>query len=162
MPETVRKLRPALHSEFIVKSVSWESRDADAARAIRMDVFVREQKVPAELELDQSDQTAYHVLAFDAAGEPCGTGRLFADAEHPECAHIGRMAVLPAARGSGCGRSLLRALIAEARRREFEKAVLSAQTHALAFYSREGFVPYGEQYVEAGIPHQDMELNLRT
>ena len=149
-----------MKSTYTVKSVNWRSPDADAARDIRMQVFVAEQQVPAELELDATDDAAYHVIAVNAEGTPCGTGRLFPDATHSDCAHIGRMAVTITARGTGCGAAILHALIQEARSRGFAKVVLSAQTHAKAFYTRHGFSPYGAEYLVVGIPHQTMELDL--
>src|SRR5262245_22009680 len=131
---------------YTVQPVSWQSREADAAREIRTRVFVHEQNVPAELELDETDVLAHHVIAVNSSGEACGTGRLFPDKKQPELGHIGRMAVLAASRGSGCGSAILDALIKEARRHGFVKVVLSAQTHAVEFYARHGFTPYGDEY----------------
>ena len=102
-----------VRSEYTVRIIEWSSPDAEAAKRIRFEVFVDEQRVPAELELDHIDSTACHVLAFDREGRPCGTGRLFADPDHPNCAHIGRMAVVQQVRGTGCGSALLTSLIEE-------------------------------------------------
>jgi predicted GNAT family N-acyltransferase len=95
-----------------------------------------------------------HALARDAAGRALGTGRLLPDG------HIGRMAVLPQARGQGVGAALLRALMQAARDRGEREVALSAQTHAIAFYERFGFVVEGEEYDDAGIPHRMMRLVL--
>jgi predicted GNAT family N-acyltransferase len=81
-----------------------------------------------------------------------GTGRLLPDG------HIGRMAVLRQARGAGVGSALLRALMQAARARGDREVMLSAQTHALPFYERFGFVAEGEAYDDAGIPHRVMRL----
>lgn len=126
----------------------WDALAAQAA-PIRFRVFVAEQGVPAEIELDEFDAVCCHAVAL-ADGEPVGTGRLLPDG------HIGRMAVVPEWRGRGVGAALLEALIAEAGRRGMRRLALSAQTHALGFYAGFGFEPEGEVYEEAGLPHQAM------
>ena len=140
--------------------IEWESQDGAIARSIRFEVFVDEQKVPPESELDDIDPIAIHVLSFCAEGVPRGTGRLFPDAADPTCAHIGRMAVLKAARGSGCGAAIMDALIAEARARGYRRLVLSAQEHAIGFYEKFGFQAHGPTYLDCNIPHREMTLNL--
>jgi predicted GNAT family N-acyltransferase len=124
------------------------------AEPIRYAVFVDEQKVPAELEVDTLDLASLHALAFDAQGQALGTGRLLPDG------HIGRMAVLPQARGRGVGGALLQALMTAAQARGDREVVLSAQTHALPFYARFGFVAEGQEYDDAGIPHRLMRRSL--
>ncbi len=140
-------------AEVTVRLGPWDALRADAER-IRFEVFVTEQKVPAEIELDHWDPQCVHALALDATGAAIGTGRLLPDG------HIGRMAVHNTARGLGVGRTLLRALMDEARRRGHQEVVLSAQTHAVPFYEREGFRTEGEIYDDAGIPHIDMRCRL--
>ena len=129
----------------------WQAMRAHA-EPVRFAVFVEEQKVPAEIELDGFDPLSVHALAFDGAGRVLGTGRLLPDG------HIGRMAVLRQARGAGVGSALLRALMQAARARGDRQVALSAQTHAIPFYERFGFVAQGEQYDDAGIPHRWMRL----
>ncbi len=124
------------------------------AEPVRFEVFVEEQKVPAEIELDEFDAVSLHALALDAGGNVLGTGRLLPDG------HIGRMAVRACARGRGVGAALLRALMDAARRRGDREVVLSAQTHAIPFYERFGFVAEGEEYDDAGIPHRLMRRRL--
>ncbi|MDD5249473.1 MAG: GNAT family N-acetyltransferase [Rhodocyclaceae bacterium] len=121
---------------------------------MREAVFVREQKVPIELEWDEFDAGSRHVLARDPSGDPIGTGRLLPDG------HVGRMAVLPAWRGKGVGRALLEALLDAARERQMPLLALHAQTAAADFYTRFGFKPEGEPFMEAGIPHIVMTLRL--
>lgn len=125
-----------------------------AAQAIRYAVFVLEQKVPLDMEWDDMDVQCLHAVAFmtddNGVEHAAGTGRLLPDG------HIGRMAVLKEARGSGVGAALLLALMQQARLRGERQVALSAQTHAEAFYARHGFVREGEQYQDAGIPHVDM------
>ena len=131
----------------------WESMRAGAA-PVRYTVFVEEQKVPAEIELDEFDPPSLHALAFGPDESVLGTGRLLPDG------HIGRMAVLRQARGTGVGAALLRALMQAARARGDREVLLSAQTHAIPFYERFGFVAEGEEYDDAGIPHRAMRLAL--
>lgn len=125
-----------------------------AASAIREAVFIAEQGVPPEIELDEWDERCDHALAFDARGRAVGTGRLLPDG------HIGRMAVLREHRGRGVGAAILEALIERARRRGMRRVVLNAQTHAAGFYARFGFAVSGDEYVEAGIPHVEMARAL--
>ena len=132
--------------------LGWEAARAEASR-IRFEVFVEEQGVPSEIELDEMDALCVHALAFEE-GRAVGTGRLLPDA------HIGRMAVLEGWRGRGIGGLILEALIAKARERGDRKVFLSAQVHATEFYARHGFRAVGEVYEEAGIPHRAMERAL--
>jgi predicted GNAT family N-acyltransferase len=131
------------------------TRGLDGLRAVREPVFVQEQQVPLELEWDDLDPLCVHVLARDAAGHPIGTGRL--TPEHK----IGRMAVLREWRGRGVGAALLQALIDEAVHHRLPAVSLHAQTSAIGFYAKHGFVPYGERFMEAGIEHQSMRRVLR-
>ncbi|MFN7757293.1 MAG: GNAT family N-acetyltransferase [Betaproteobacteria bacterium] len=126
----------------------------EEAAPIRYAVFVDEQKVPAEIELDDWDALSLHALALDAQGRVLGTGRLLPDG------HIGRMAVLQSARGQGVGTALLRALLQAARARGDREVVLSAQTHAMPFYEKAGFIAEGDDYDDAGIPHRQMRLSM--
>lgn len=128
----------------------WNALSADA-KTIRFEVFVEEQKVPADIELDDMDAVCLHAVAYDAAGTPIGTGRLLPDG------HIGRMAVRASARGTGTGGALLHALMAQAQARGDARVVLSAQAHAAPFYLRHGFVVDGEEFFEAGIAHIQMQ-----
>ncbi len=130
------------------------------ALAIRTRVFVGEQGVPPDEEIDAHDLTdpqAVHALVrFD--GRILGAGRFYVTG--PRTVQIGRMAVEAQARGGGAGRALLEALVAEARRRGFRRAHLHAQTHARGFYAKAGFSDDGEPLWDAGILHQPMSLEL--
>ena len=137
-----------MSAPVVLRLGGWAELAAQAA-PIRFEVIVDEQRVPAEMELDEFDALSCHALAL-VDGRPVGTGRLLPDG------HIGRMAVVVGWRGRGVGAVLLQALIDEAGRRGMAQLALSAQTHALGFYRRFGFVPEGEVYEEAGLPHQVM------
>lgn len=137
----------------------WGAPETEAAKRIRFEVFCGEQKVPEELELDDIDAIATHVLLLDDGGKPCGTGRLFPNYDDPMAGRIGRMAVLASARGRGCGSKVLTALIAEGIRRSYERFVLDSQVHAIPFYERHGFQVEGPEHMDAGIPHRMMSLD---
>lgn len=124
----------------------------ERAVPVRYAVFVEEQRVPPEIELDEFDPLSLHALAVDGQGRVVGTGRLLPDG------HIGRMAVLREARGSGVGSALLQSLMRAARARGDREIALSAQTHAIPFYERFGFSAEGGEYDDAGIPHRRMRL----
>jgi len=122
-------------------------------RDIRQRVFVDEQKVPADLEWDDTDEIADHYLAVLPDNTPVGTARLFSTLG--ETAHIGRMAILPGFRGRGLGEAMLRHLITEAAG-EYSEIWLSAQEYAIPFYQRSGFHICSDRYDDAGISHFDM------
>ena len=120
---------------------------------LRIEVFVREQGVPLEMELDEFDPVSVHAVC-EVDGEVVGTGRLLPDG------HIGRLAVARAWRGKGLGARMLQALVAEAVRRGLTEVVLHAQVQAEAFYARHGFVADGPVFDEAGIAHRVMRREL--
>lgn len=130
------------------------ARDHARLGAVREIVFVQEQRVPAELERDALDPLCFHVLAVDEDGQVVGTARLAPDRR------IGRMAVLARCRGRGIGEAMLQALLDEARDRGWSEVSLHAQLHALPFYARAGFVPFGPDFEEAGIGHRQMRRRL--
>jgi predicted GNAT family N-acyltransferase len=123
------------------------------AMPIRFAVFVQEQGVPPEIELDEMDERALHALAFEDH-LPVGTGRLLPDG------HIGRMAVLKPWRGRGVGGRILQHLMDEAHARGHREVVLSAQVHAEKFYRAHGFAEEGAEYLDAGIPHRNMRRRV--
>lgn len=135
-----------------IELMSWENA-REQASAIRLAVFVEEQGVPREIELDEMDPACIHAVAY-LDENAIGTGRLLPDG------HIGRMAVLRTWRGHGIGSRILNALVEEARRRGDREVALSAQVHAVPFYRAHGFVEEGGEYLEAGIRHQAMRRAL--
>ena len=139
---------------FEVVDASWQQ-DAAALTKIRFDVFVHEQKIPADSEIDEHDPLSDHAIArIKKDGMPIATGRLLPNG------HIGRMAVLKAYRGTGAGMAVLERLVQKAKQKGFKEAQLSAQTYAIPFYERAGFVAYGEEYDDCGIPHRMMRRAL--
>ncbi len=121
---------------------------------LRIEVFVREQGVPLEMERDEFDPVSLHAVCT-VGGEVIGTGRLLPDG------HIGRLAVARDRRGHGVGGRMLQALVAEAARRGLAEVVLHAQVQAEAFYARHGFVADGPVFDEVGIAHRLMRRELR-
>ncbi|MEU4582457.1 GNAT family N-acetyltransferase [Kitasatospora aureofaciens] len=135
----------------------------EQVRAVRREVFVVEQNVPEELEYDEYDATSVHVLAVGADGAALGTGRLIFGEEALKLTGgvegrvlLGRLAVLAAARGTGLGVELVRAIEAAGRERGGVEVELHAQVRALGFYERLGYVAEGPVYDDAGIPHRTM------
>jgi tRNA(adenine34) deaminase len=147
-----RDAAKAVQSAFKVKTATWPDDNA-TLKSIRFEVFVDEQKVPAESEVDEHDPRSIHAIAW-ADGVAAGCGRLLPDG------HIGRMAVRKPFRGQGVGAALLVHLIERARQRGDDQVVLSAQTHAIGFYEKFGFVVENGEYLDCDIPHRDMRKIL--
>ncbi len=140
--------------EILIKP--WKEVQADAF-LVRQAVFIHEQGVPAELELDEYDPLATHALAY--LDELCiGTGRLV-DLGGGQ-AQIGRMAVLAQFRGRGTGKKILEKLVQIASAQGVKLLILHSQVAAIPFYEKQGFRAEGPTYDEAGIPHRNMILLL--
>jgi ElaA protein len=125
--------------------------------AIRKTVFVDEQGVALDVELDAHDASATHLLA-EIDGRPVGTMRWRMAA--PGRAKIERVAVLREARGNGVGAELIRVTMDQIKARGAEEAVLHAQSSATAFYQKLGFLPEGPRFLEEGIEHVRMRQPL--
>ena len=127
--------------------------DGCELRLIREIVFINEQQVPVELEWDEFDYSCIHVLAV-SDGKPIGTARCLTNG------HIGRMAVLREWREKGVGSALLHRLLEEIKSQRMQQATLNAQIGAVGFYRKSGFQVAGKEFMEAGIPHVKMILQL--
>lgn len=121
--------------------------------SIRETVFVREQHVPVELEVDELDPLSRHLLLF-VNGQPVGTGRL------TPAGHIGRLAVLKPFRNKGYGRHLMKQLEQIAIETGLFTVKLAAQTQAVQFYEQLGYQAYGDHFIDAGITHRMMQKRL--
>jgi hypothetical protein len=139
-------------ADIKIELMGWEHAKAHAA-PIREQVFINEQQVPEQDEWDQEDATSTHLIVFNDK-QAIATARL------TQAGKIGRMAVLKAFRQQGIGTQMLIRLINEAKQQEFKHIVLWSQTHALSFYQKQGFEAYGDEFLDAGIPHLKMRLNL--
>ncbi len=142
-----------MSNPFTVSLVSWHDGEP-LLRAIREAVFMREQNVPEELEWDGMDGECRHVLALSLNGDAIGCGRMLPSG------HIGRIAVLPQWRGQKVGTAMMEALLEEARSRGYKQVDVHAQTYAVPFYLNFGFVRQGEDFMDAGMPHVKMTLQL--
>ena len=133
------------------------TRDVATCRALRRTVFIEEQGVSEADEVDELDGSAIHLLAF-VNEVPVGTARLLLKGDTGK---IGRVCVLPGARGTGLGAALMRAALAEFRGMPgVSRVTLGAQSHATGFYAALGFRVVGEEFMDAGIPHREMVLDL--
>ncbi|MFF4649024.1 GNAT family N-acetyltransferase [Streptomyces sp. NPDC001380] len=133
---------------------------------VRREVFVVEQGIAEEDEWDDLDPFCLHLLATGPGGEPLGTGRVVHGAPAREQAGrdgavlLGRLAVLPAARGTGLGAALVREVEQAARELGAREVELHAQVSAIGFYERLGYTARGPEYLDAGIPHRTMSRPL--
>lgn len=144
---------------FSLQLTDWNS-SKTPLKTIRDQVFIQEQGVPVELEWDDLDETARHILAKVVMEDKklvIGTARIIIKNKQ---AHIGRMAVLPAWRSLGVGAKILNRCIEYCYQQQLEKIVLNAQVSVLPFYQKAGFKICSEEFTEAGIPHKKMILIL--
>jgi ElaA protein len=134
-----------------------DTTDIATCHALRRAVFIEEQGVSLEDEIDGRDGEALHLLAR-IDGKPVGTARILPGQGYGK---IGRVCVLAEARGQGIGAALIRGALDRLRRMPgIATARLGAQTHALGFYEALGFTAEGPEYLDAGIPHRDMTCPL--
>ena len=132
--------------------------DLETCFELRRVVFIVEQNVPVEEEIDEKDKTAIHLLASDA-DTALGTARIVLDGK---TAKIGRVCVVSIARGRGLGVGLIREALQIAGAIDgILQVKLGAQTQALGFYQALGFAAVGPVYLDAGIEHQDMVKSLK-
>jgi len=139
--------------QYQIKQVSWQETE-QALIAIRMSVFVDEQNVPIDLEIDGLDSQCVHVMAHGPANRPLGTARMLEDG------HIGRMAVLCEYRNAGIGSALLDTLMDIAKMQKLQRVYLYSQLSAVKFYRHHQFTKYGEEFMDAGITHIAMQRTL--
>lgn len=136
-------------------NINFGKTDFDHARYIRNQVFVQEQGFCQEF--DDIDAIAWHAVLYDG-DTPVGTGRAFHKPEDPAGVYtIGRIAVLPAWRGAGCGRQIMLALEKHLRAQKAVEVRLSAQVQARGFYEALGYIAYGQPYLDEHCPHLAMK-----
>ena len=135
------------------------ARDAEevrAALALRLEVFVVEQSVPVEEEVDEHDDTALHLVAVED-GRVVATARVVMEGD---TAKLGRVAVATPARRRGIAGRLIAASEAHARARGATRVARAAQTGALPLYEKAGYTAYGERFMDANLEHLMMEKRL--
>ena len=163
-----------MSSKYHYQVVSWQTHKKQLKK-IREQVFIQEQNVPVELEWDGLDNEAIHVLAevqFQIQPNDTennkeklaiGTARIIINNKQ---AHIGRMAVLPEWRGLGVGTKILQNCIDLCKKQTGDKAIetinLNAQVYVTQFYQKAGFSISSDEFLDAGIPHKKMLMNLTT
>jgi len=136
--------------DLTIKLVETEA-EMEGALGVRFRVFVGEQRVPMEEELDEIDATATHAIVFND-NEVVATGRVFYRDED-SAARIGRMAVDVEYRRQGIGGRLLQFLEDEATTQGVSTYILNAQVYVKDFYSAHGYTERGEEFLEADIVH---------
>ena len=144
---------------FTVRKADWHNKiDNEKLLRLRFSVFVDEQGVPQDLEVDETDESAFHFIAektdTNSVHSEIGCMRLC------QSGRVSRLCVLKDFRSEGVGNKLLQLAIVEARRQNFREVHLHAQTHATSFYENVGFITNGGIFMEAGIPHRMMILSL--
>jgi predicted GNAT family N-acyltransferase len=123
---------------------------------VRKKVFVEEQNVPQELEIDECDKEATHFIVM-YNNEIIGTARLVISENKGK---IGRLCVLKEFRSQGIGFKLMNKIIEYSKEIGLKYVYLEAQVHAIPFYEKIGFVAKGVEHMDAGIPHKTMFLTL--
>lgn len=127
------------------------------AYAIRKKVFVEEQHVPIEIELDEHDANSSHFVLYDG-DLPVGAGRFrIIDG----IGKVERICILPAYRGKGAGLKIMQKMEEFARSLHIEELVLNSQTSAIPFYKKQGYVIVSEEFFDAGIPHRTMKKTIK-
>lgn len=127
------------------------------ALAIRKNVFIDEQSVPIDLEIDDLESSCYHVVAYDNE-QPVATARIYPKTN--TIAKIQRVAVLAMCRGQKIGQNIMQETERYAKSLGFTEVTLGAQNHAISFYEKLGYHVVGKEYEDAGISHHDMEKSL--
>ena len=138
--------------EYTLKLTRWDKEQTSLSE-IRRRVFIEEQQVPEELEWDEDDKACIHVLVTNNQ-TPIATGRIKMDG------HIGRMAVLKDYRNKGIGSAVLKALINFSKTLKMKSVYLHAQTSAIPFYEKHDFKTSSKEFMDAGIPHKTMQVDL--
>ena len=144
------EISPALALKVIIEQVTWQAAE-NKLRAVRTPVFIEEQFVTPEFEWDEIDASAVHLLAL-YENQPIACLRII------NYEKIGRMAVLKHWRGLGVGATLLLEAINVCKKQGSKCVYLSAQTHAVNFYLKAGFVQTSDEYTDVDIAHVDMRL----
>ena len=139
---------------FTIEQLAWHTPKQALLKAVREQVFIKEQHVPLYIEWDEHDADAIHLLALDLAGHPIGCARIL------KIGRVGRMAVLREWRGKGLGIALLDAAIAICKSLGMQTIAISSQTHAIKFYQKAGFSVTSEAYIDANIWHVDMQRTI--
>ena len=125
---------------------------------LRRTVFIEEQNVPENEEVDGDDPDCDHIL-LTVSNIPVGAARL---KYYNDFIKVQRVCVLKNYRGQGIGSKIINFIIRHVEKNDIRSSVrLGSQIHALEFYKRLGFIEFGEEYLDAGILHKDMEFQIK-
>ncbi|WP_317366408.1 GNAT family N-acetyltransferase [uncultured Tyzzerella sp.] len=133
-----------------------ENTDIKLAFDIRKQVFINEQNVPEEIEIDGSDKYAKNMI-LKVDNKPIGTGRLIVIDNKM---YIGRVAILKEYRKKGYATHLVKFLLAEAKNMGYNEVFIHSQSYVKDFYEKIGFVAFGKEFIEANIPHINMKITF--
>ncbi|MEW9053655.1 MAG: GNAT family N-acetyltransferase [Neobacillus sp.] len=134
-----------------VKVVDNEQELEDAF-SVRRTVFIDEQNVPAEEEIDQFEDECAHFVYYQE-GAPIGAGRFRVVDGYGK---VERICVLSTVRKTGAGKALMNAIQDYAYGQGIHRLKLNAQTHAIPFYEGLGYEVVSDEFLDAGIPHKTM------
>lgn len=130
--------------------------ELEDAFSVRKTVFINEQNVPAEEEIDEFESSSTHFAAYEN-GQPIGAGRF---RELDSYGKVERICVLKEFRKSGAGKAIMDEIEAFAKEKGFSALKLNAQTHAIPFYTRLGYEVISDEFLDAGIPHRAMKKTI--
>ena len=142
-----------MSNPFSVSLICWHDGEP-LLKSVREAVFIHEQGISPELEWDGADEHCRHALVLSQQGEAIGCGRMLANG------HIGRIAVSSKWRKQKVGTAIMEALLNYAHAHDYPQVDVDAQTHAIPFYRSFDFVDEGEVFMDAGLPHIRMVLEL--
>ncbi|MDE3838257.1 GNAT family N-acetyltransferase [Bacillus methanolicus] len=131
-------------------------KELEDAFSVRRTVFIDEQNVPEEEEIDQFESSSTHFVAYEN-GQPIGAGRF---REVDGYGKVERICVLKEYRKSGAGKAIMETMESFAKEKGFSTLKLNAQTHAIPFYSRLNYEVISDEFLDAGIPHKTMKKSL--
>ncbi|TWD93714.1 putative GNAT family N-acyltransferase [Neobacillus bataviensis] len=134
-------------------------KELEDAFSIRKIVFVKEQNVPIEEEIDQYEDEATHFVMYGDTANPLAAGRFRVVDGYGK---VERICVLKEARKTGAGRLMMNAIETFARKQGLHKLKLNAQTHAIPFYAGLGYEVVSDEFLDAGIPHKTMVKQIPT
>ncbi|RWR05536.1 GNAT family N-acetyltransferase [Siminovitchia fortis] len=126
------------------------------AFSIRKKVFVEEQQVPVEIEIDEHENNSAHFVLYDGE-KPAGAGRFRILDDKGK---VERICILPEYRGKGAGNQIMAAIEEYAKQLPVEELVLNSQSYAVPFYEKLGYIVVSEEFLDAGIPHRKMIKKL--
>jgi predicted GNAT family N-acyltransferase len=140
----------------LIYKIAITEEELKQAFALRIEVFVDEQRVPPNLELDELDKTAIHFIALNDS-QVVGCGRIVMKSDH---AHIGRVAVKKCYRKGGVGKGLMLAMMDFAKEKGAREVILHSQIQVIPFYESLGFTKHGKTFMDAGIEHIEMSRSI--